>query len=110
VDRREQMRRGADYVDRILKGAKPAGLPMQGPTRFTLVINRKVADTLGPAISPQLYIFANEVPEWATSVRFRDEDCSSLPAQINIVSHAAMHSRWPQWVLRWHHDRCTPDS
>jgi len=63
VDPRDQMLRAADYVDRVLKGAKPGELPVQGPTRFNFVINRKVADSLGLTISPQLYIFANEVIE-----------------------------------------------
>jgi putative ABC transport system substrate-binding protein len=63
IDLRDLMHRAADYVDRILKGAKPAELPVQEPTRFSLVINRKVADALGLTISPQLYIFASEVIE-----------------------------------------------
>jgi putative tryptophan/tyrosine transport system substrate-binding protein len=62
-DERDVMYRAADYVDRILKGAKPAELPVQEPTRFKFVINRKVANALGLTISPQLYIFASEVIE-----------------------------------------------
>jgi len=63
VDARDAMHRAADYVDRILKGAKPAELPVQQPTRFNLVINRKVADTLGLTVPPQLSILADEVIE-----------------------------------------------
>jgi putative ABC transport system substrate-binding protein len=56
-------RRAASFVDKIFKGARPADLPIDQPTRFNLVINRKTADALGVAIPPQLYIFADEVME-----------------------------------------------
>jgi len=59
----EFFRRAAPFVDKIFKGAKPGDLPMEQPTRFNLVINRKTADALGVAIPPQLYIFADEVIE-----------------------------------------------
>ena len=56
-------RRSAFYVDKIFKGARPGELPVEQPTRFNLVINRKTADVLGVTIPPQLYIFADEVIE-----------------------------------------------
>jgi putative ABC transport system substrate-binding protein len=59
----EFFRRAASFVDKIFKGAKPGDLPMEQPTRFNLVINRKTADALGVTIPPQLYIFADEVIE-----------------------------------------------
>jgi putative tryptophan/tyrosine transport system substrate-binding protein len=63
VDVPELMRGAAGYVDRILRGANPAELPVQLPARFKLVINRKVAEALGLMISPQLSMFANEIIE-----------------------------------------------
>ena len=62
-DQVDSFRRAASYVDRILRGEKPGELPVQLPTKFEMVVNRKAAKALGLEIPPSILLRADEVIE-----------------------------------------------
>jgi putative ABC transport system substrate-binding protein len=60
---RDIVRRGAPYVDRILRGEKPAELPVQVPVKFEMAVNTKTAKALGLTVPPSIRLRADEVIE-----------------------------------------------
>jgi putative ABC transport system substrate-binding protein len=63
IDTVDQFRKAAEYVDRILRGAKPGELPVQGPIKFELAINLRTAKELGLTVPDKLLVAADEVIE-----------------------------------------------
>jgi putative ABC transport system substrate-binding protein len=62
-DLRDIVRRGAVYVDRILRGEKPADLPVQVPVKFEMAVNARTAKALGLTVPPSILVRADEVIE-----------------------------------------------
>jgi len=60
-DRPDQYRRTAIYVDKILRGAKPADLPVEQPVKFELIVNRKTATALGLSLPPPIEVSADRI-------------------------------------------------
>jgi putative ABC transport system substrate-binding protein len=63
ADIRETFRRSGGYVDRILRGEKPADLPVQAPTKYAMVINLKAAKALGVTVPPGMFAIADKIIE-----------------------------------------------
>jgi ABC-type uncharacterized transport system substrate-binding protein len=63
TNRADVFRQAASYVDRILRGVKPADMPVQAPVKYETVVNLKTAQALGLAVPPSLLVRADEVIE-----------------------------------------------